>query len=159
MTNDPLLIYKGSDGEATKRLYAALDACGPLGQLATALFRAQKCSERAKVYRGGGYRGKAYDRKSWSMGIVCALLTEHGEALGIKWGWKQDGRVVFGERPSWVLYVDTPEGQISFHSPNRGSGPEYAGEWDGRVGASVQRVIDLATAVLRGVESRQEVIS
>jgi hypothetical protein len=58
-------------GEATKALYARLEACGVQGFLAVQLFRACKSSERAKVYRGGNrqgsYRRQAYDRKQWSL--------------------------------------------------------------------------------------------
>ncbi len=151
----PLDIYKGSDGEATKALYAALQDFGPLGLVAINLFRAQKCSERAKLYRGGirgrgRYKDMAYDRKQWSRDNLCAVLIEHSAALGIKWGWKPDPNTLFGERESYVLYVETPNGQCSFHSPTRGKGPDYSGEWDGQRGMTVQRVIDFVAAVLEG---------
>jgi hypothetical protein len=75
-----LEIYAGSDGEATKRLYAELEALGLVGVIAMNLFRACKASARAKVYRGGGYRGMAYDKKQWSIGqLVEALI--RAEAL------------------------------------------------------------------------------
>jgi hypothetical protein len=62
------------------------------------------------------------------MSELCRLLIEHGSPLGIRFGWKQDSVVVFGEEPSWVLYVDLPQhGQCSFHSPNR-----MAGSWQMR---------------------------
>jgi hypothetical protein len=151
----PLEIYRGSDGAATKALYAELEKRGPFGLIALNLFRSQKCSERAKVYRGGvrgrgSYKSMAYDRKSWSMDNLCAILAEYAEAFGIRWGWKEDPSVVFGQDPSWVMYVDLPRhGQVSFHSPSRGKGPDYRGEWDGQVGMSVQRVIDFAANVLQ----------
>lgn len=152
----PLEIYKASDGTATKSLYDQLAKRGPVGEVALNLFRAQKCSERAKVYRGGisgkgSYRGMAYERKSWSMSNLTAILAKHAESLGIVWGWKEDKNTVFNNQCSWVLYVDVPRiGQVSFHSPNRGGGPAYLGEWDGIRGASVRRVIDFAAAVLEG---------
>jgi len=149
----PMEIYLASDGEATKALYARLEAAGPIGLVAMNLFRACKCSERAKVYRGGqrgrgSYKSMAYDRKAWSMQNLAAILTTHGSALGMSWGWKEDPATLFGERASWVLYIETPHGQCSFHSPNRGAGPDYPGEWDQQRGMTVQRVIDFATAVL-----------
>lgn len=64
-------VYAGSDGELTKRYYSELETKGPIGLVAMNLFRAQKCSARAKVYRGGvrgrgSYKSMAYERKSWS---------------------------------------------------------------------------------------------
>jgi hypothetical protein len=40
-----------------------------------------------------------------------------------------------------VLYVDTPCGQVSFHSATRLKGPDYPYAWDGVVNASVGRII------------------
>ena len=122
-----LEIYAGSDGEKTKALYARLETLGPLGTVAVNLFRAQKCSERAKVYRGGGHRGAAYDRKNWSLQNLCAALAAHGEALGLAWGWKEDPAQSFHR---WVLYVELPTGQVSFHAASALSPQRYAGEWD-----------------------------
>jgi hypothetical protein len=129
-------VYSGSDGELTKRYYQQLEQLGPVGILAMNLFRAQKCSARAKVYRGGvrgrgSYRSMAYERKSWSMGLLASVLSAHGRSLGVTWGWKQDQNVVFDGGASWVMYVDLPNGQVSFHSPTRMPGPDYAGEWCG----------------------------
>lgn len=152
-------VYHGSDGAETARLYSKLMAVGVMGDIALNLFRAQKCSERAKVYRGGNgrgsYKSQAYDRKGWSMAELAKLLERNAEALGIRWGWKQDAGTLFGQGASWVLYVDAPTGQCSFHSPSRGAGPEYSGEWDGRRGMTVQRVIDLAVRVLRSGDLAQ----
>lgn len=146
-----LEIYLASDGEATKGLYRRLDACGPIGHIATNLFRAQKCSERAKLYRGGqrgkgSYRQMAYDRKQWSIDNLCAALTT--ERLGIVWGWSEDASTVFDGIPSHVLYVDLPTGQVSFHSPLRGTGPVYHAKWDGVRGASPGRIIQFCDAIL-----------
>lgn len=141
-------VYRQSDGDLTKRYYSALEQRGPLGLVCVNLFRAQKCSERAKAYRRS-YKGLAYDRKAWSMDNLSKILAEHGAGLGISFGWKEDPTTLFGERASWVLYVDTPRGQVSFHSPSRGKGPEYSGEWDGRKGMSVQRILDFCEAVYR----------
>jgi hypothetical protein len=134
-------VYAGSNGEATKALYARLEALGTAGVVAVNLFRACKASERAKVYRGGGYRGAAYDKKQWSMDNLCAALERDGERLGIRWGWGIDdamkGR---GEPHHHVLYVDLPTGQVSFHSGSRGAGPDYPDRWDGLPGQSAGRI-------------------
>lgn len=129
---DALRIFEGSNGDDTKALYAQLEALGPAGVVALNVFRALKCSTRAKVYRGGipgqgSFRSRAYDRKQWSMDNLCEILTAHGEALSIRWGWRQD---LSQEWHAWVLYLDLPTGQISFHTATRGRGPDYPGDWD-----------------------------
>jgi hypothetical protein len=143
-------VFAGSDGDKTKALYARLDSYGPIGIIGTNLFRAQKNSTRAKAYRGGNrqgsFRGQAYERKEWAIGNLCAVLKEHAEALGIRWGWKLDPKADY---IPWVLYVDLPLkndrgesiGQVSFHTPSRGAGPDYPGEWDGIPDQSTTRIV------------------
>lgn len=136
-------IYDGSDGDATKALYHELEAIGPVGAVAINLFRAQKCSARAKVYHGGvpgqgSYRDMAYERKEWSMANLCKVLGAHAAELGILWGWKVDPVQPFH---TWVLYVEMPTGQVSFHTRARGKGPDFTGEWDGVRGASADRIL------------------
>jgi hypothetical protein len=110
------------------------------------VLRAVKCSERAKGYRRFGYKGSAYDRKHWSMGNLCRVLGEHGEALGIRWGWREDPAQEFYP---WVLYVTLPDvGQVSFHDSTRGSGPDFPDAWDGVRGAGPQRACSFAARVL-----------
>ncbi len=147
-----MAIYAGSDGDATRALYDALGLCGPAGTVATNLFRACKASERAKVYRGGqrgrgSFRAMAYERKGWAIDNLAAALSAHAAALDIVWGWGMDGQVI---GYSHVLYVDTPAGQISFHSPYKGKGPDYPGVWDGARGMAPQRVCSFAARVLTG---------
>jgi hypothetical protein len=141
-------VYAGSDGKVTTRYYEELQSRGPIGIIALNLFRAQKCSARAKVYRGGirgqgSFKSMAYDRKNWSMSNLCAVLKEHGEALGINWGWKEDPAQEFH---SWVLYVDLPVGQCSFHSATKGTGPDYQGDWDGQH-LSAERILSFCDQV------------
>lgn len=134
---DVLKIYDGSDGDATRALYARLAELGPIGDIAINLFRAQKASARAKVYRGGGFKDKAYERKQWSIDNLAEILRLHGEASGIRYGWDED---LAQEFHRWVLYVDLPAGQVSFHAAARGDGPAYAGEWDRIRDASAGRI-------------------
>jgi hypothetical protein len=144
-------VFNDSDAEKTKALYERLTAFGPIGIVGVNLFRAQKASTRAKVYRGGNrngsYRRQAYDRKQWSLGQLCAVLKEHASALGIRYGWKVDPAQ---DDIPWVLYIDLPLKnaagelelrQVSFHSPSRGVGPDYAGEWDGIPDQSTTRIV------------------
>ena len=151
-------IFEGSDGEATRALYARLEAFGPVGIVAMNLFRAQKCSSRAKVYRAGRFRRDAYERKTWSLTNLAQVLEAHGAELGLRWGWKVDPQQ---ERHCWVLYVDLPQGQVSFHMGARGKGPDYDGDWDGshkspgRVVTFVSKVLNSPTdAALSGVERK-----
>lgn len=136
-------IYEGSNGEATKALYDKLQTIGPLGIVAANLFRAQKASSRAKEY-SRRFKGTAYDKKNWSMGNLVDALLVHGGNLGIGFGWKLDPKASFHE---WVLYVELPNGQVSFHSAARGQGPDYAGDWDGS-GLSAQRIVTWVQTVL-----------
>lgn len=140
-------VYKGSVGSTTQAFYAELQKRGAIGALAVNLFRASKTSERAKVYRGRTYRGLSYDRKNWSLENICKLLAEHGDDMGIRWGWKRDPNTPGYE---WVLYVDIPDfGQCSYHSAVRLCPQNYTGEWDGKKGATVQVVIDFAEWVMK----------
>ena len=158
VANRALEIMVGSDGEATREFYKILEDAGPLGRVAVNLFRAQKTSGRAKMYRGRRFKRAAYDTKSWSLANLCEILEKHGAEVGFRYGWKQDTTVVFGEDPSWVLYVDLPTGQVSFHSPTRGKGPEYAGEWDGVPGVSGGRIVGFVQSVYeRKVPDRQPI--
>ena len=127
-TRDEILaVYDGSDGEATSALYRRLEALGPAGVIAMNIFRAHKSSARAKLY-SRRYKGAAYGKKDYSLGLLCSALGRHAEALGIRWGWAVDAKQ---EVHKHVLYVDLPTGQVSFHTEHRLEGPDYTGEWDG----------------------------
>jgi hypothetical protein len=140
-----LAVYKGSDGDATKALYARLEQLGPVGIVACNLFRAAKNSERAKVYRGRGHRGAAYDRKDWAIGNLAEALGAHAEGLGLVWGWGLDTAQPFHKD---VLYVDLPTGQVSFHTSGRRDGPDYPGAWDEMQGQSAGRICSFVARVL-----------
>lgn len=101
-----LEVYEGSDGQVTQGLYAKLEDLGPVGVVAMNLFRAQKCSDRAKEYRRRAHKSEAYDRKNWSMGNLCMELRRHAVGLNIRWGWKEDPKQEFHK---WVLYVELPQ--------------------------------------------------
>jgi hypothetical protein len=141
--DDVYAIYEGSDGEATKALYAHLSTLGAEGAIAVDLFRAQKASARAKVYRGGvrgrgSFRAMAYDRKGWALSNLAGALARSAADVGIVWGWGVDDKEPVHRH---VLYVVLPTGQVSFHSGERYTGPDYPGEWDGARGESVGRIL------------------
>lgn len=128
---DLIRIYTGSNGEATKALYERVANLGPAGVVAVDLFRAAKASERAKVYRGGNrqgsYRRQAYDKKQWCIDNLARVLSIHADAIGVTWGWAEDPAQEFHR---FVLYIDLPTGQVSFHTAPRGEGSDYSGKWD-----------------------------
>lgn len=116
-------VFNQNDGDVTKTYYAKMNAIGIEGELAVALFRAQKRSVAAKRYKGRKFTRSAYDVKNWSLGEVCRILSKD---IGMIWGWKYDSKAVNFE---WVLYVELPQGQCSFHSPDRLTGPDFTGSW------------------------------
>lgn len=153
---DVVRVYMGSDGNATVALYERLKAIGPLGGLAVNLFRAQKASERAKVYRGGergrgSYRAMAYDRKQWAINNLCEALEAHAAPLGLAWGWGVDEKQPYHRH---VLYVELPTGQVSFHTAEPGAGPDHARPWDGVPGQSTDRILRWIARILDHTVSR-----
>jgi hypothetical protein len=71
------------------------------------------------------YSEEAYRRKAKALKEVCDLLAI--DACGFTWGWRGDKE---GSRVPWILYIDLPKGQASFHSIERFQGPRYPGQWD-----------------------------
>lgn len=146
-------VYLGSNGAATQRLYGQLQELGPAGIVAMNLFRACKCSERAKVYRGGNgqgsYRAQAYERKQWSIDNLARVLTKYAEELSVPWGWGLDQAQAFH---AWVIYVELSTGQVSFHTQARGLGPDYAKPWDKVHGHGPKRICEWAATLLQQTE-------
>jgi hypothetical protein len=140
--------YYGSDAADTRAFLIRLESAGPSGPLAVDLFRAQKASTRAKKYRGAS-KGRAYDRKGKALCRLCATLATTAD---VRWGWRPDPKQFYAP---WVLYVDLPNGQVSFHSLDRGEGPDYPAEWDGQH-ASEQRILDYCEQVLHGSQTVTE---
>lgn len=145
-----LAVFNGSNSDHTKALYIELMALGAPGVVALNLFRACKASERAKDYRGRKFKVAAYEKKQWSMGLLCEALQAQ-PVDGISFGWGIDERMRAADAPHFhVLYVDTWCGQISFHTDVRGTGPAYTGQWDGVKDVSAKRACELVAQVLQG---------
>jgi hypothetical protein len=84
-------IFNQQNGDVTKAYYAEMNAKGLPGQLAVALFRAQKRSTASKKYRGRRFTQDAYSVKNWSMSEVCRILgTMQAFESAPRWGWKRD---------------------------------------------------------------------
>lgn len=144
-------VFAQQNGDVTKQYYAKMNSLGAAGQLAVALFRAQKRSTAAKKYGRSRYRGAAYDVKDWSISEICRILLTHPE-LGLQWGWQYDQNTINFEH---VLYVETPCGQCSFHVSHRGQGPIFKGKWD-RLRASVDSILEYCDKVMNDAESYVE---
>lgn len=153
-------IFYGSNPVATRRLCIELRQRGHIGHIAAALFHVQKCSSRAKVYRGGKlcedgstmrYSDLAYCRKGEFLQRLAELLAH--DSCGMNWGWGLDLKQPNAKH---VLYIDLPQGQVSLHSVHRFAGPDYPGKWD-ESRASEDRVIEFCDAVWRnGTPARGE---
>ena len=108
-------VYEASDGALTVAFYRRLCAVGPMGIICRNLFRAQKTSARAKMYRGHQYKEASYGTKNYSIDQLCNALAAN-PSCGIEWGW---GRDLDRSGFTHVLYVFIPNiGQVSFHSSN-----------------------------------------
>ena len=144
--------YNGSNSGASKSVCSQLEKKGRLGRIAAELFRIQKTSSRAKKYRGGvstdvysrSYRGLAYERKDKVLDRLCDIL--YNDACGLTWGWARDNSQLAAK---YFLYIELPQGQISFHSRDRYVGDNYSGGWDGQQ-ASEARIIEFCEMVLAG---------
>jgi len=138
-------IYSGSDGARTKGLYDELAFHGPAGAVGLNLFRASKTSTRAKEYRRRSHREESYGRKQWAMENVCKILALHAASLSIVWGWAIDEDQPFHR---YVLYVDLPTGQVSFHTSFRGDGPDYPGKWDQMRNVQAHRICKYIASIM-----------
>lgn len=134
-------IFHGSDGQLTRMYLARLEGLVEEGKIAAELFRAQKSSARAKQYPGR-FKDYAYDRKSEVLEKLTAQLEAYGR---FQWGWKSDPNQPYAP---WVLYIDLPQGQVSFHALDRGDGPDYPGDWD-RQHVSSERILQFCDSLAR----------
>lgn len=143
-----LEVYRGSDGRATQALYDELNKLGMSGVIAVNLFRACKCSERAKVYRKGpGYKTAAYERKNWSIENLAKVLAP----TTFPFGWAIDEEMrCKGDPNHHIIYVDLPTGQVSFHNGIRHAGPDYKGTWDRAIGTAPDRICRYVAGLLDG---------
>jgi hypothetical protein len=136
------------DPVAVRRYLTVLRSHGPAGEVAARLFQAQRSSSEAKMWRPGGFgRRRRYAVKSEALAALALALTQHAAALHITWGWAEDATAKENLGPAWLFYADLPCGQVSFHSWERSSGPNYPGKWDGFPGASVERILQYCDGV------------
>jgi hypothetical protein len=149
-------VFYGSDRAVTRRWLSALATRGPRGIIAAYLFRAQKASTLAKKYRGGvrgvaSYRSLAYNRKNDALVELVSTLRTFGDREGIAWGWQSDPNQPIAP---YILYIDLPTGQCSFHSEQRLTGPDYPGDWDG-LHRSAEHILDWCEQLVAAPDPRQ----
>ena len=116
-----------SDAPASRRLCKELDAMGPIGQLASLLFKAEKAYGQMKSYQGTApvsgrpYRGYSQDRLKEMLSKAVILLGAHALSMGISWGWKANNKP---NEPPWLLCINLPTGQVIYRLPYRSNGPD-----------------------------------
>jgi hypothetical protein len=148
--------YYSRNGPDSAAFTKRLERTGPLGMIAAQLFRAQKASEKAKLpgYRRAGAYGRSfssfsYEAKEAALNTLVSFLAENN--VEITWGWGEDASQPHAR---WVLYVELPTGQVSFHSPTKFTGPDYANEWDGSQ-QSVDRILKFCDNLLDAAQNQQ----
>jgi len=118
-------VFRLNHATTTRAYLKLLEGKGQIGRIGACLFRVQKRSSSAKVYRGD-YVDFAYIDKGQWLECLCKMLQD--DSCGLCWGWQRDEEQLLAK---WVLYVDLPNGQVSFHSLSRFGGPDYPRDWDG----------------------------
>ncbi len=144
-------VYQENNAPTTRLLFSRLKKLGSLGLLAVELLRAQKNSDRGKLqgYKKSkvfNYSGVSYGRKAKALSNIARILLENN--LGIKWGWGEDPAEF---KIPWVLYLELPTGQVSFHNRKRYEGPDYEGQWD-KKNASCERILEFCDRLLEAEE-------
>lgn len=118
------------------------DEYGHLGEICDALLLAIYSSQNAKADTGRGAQ-EYYLIKDDALARLCELLVK--DSCGITWGWCP--METNASSIKWALHIDLPQGQASFHCPERFDGPAYEGRWDGRH-ENMARAIDFCAVVM-----------
>lgn len=132
-------VFRKRDGNLTVSLCVELAKRGLLGAAAVCLYQAQYSSARAKTYRRSSKR-VSYERKN----IALMRMPRWLSRADIAYGWGYDAT---SKNYEHVLYVELATGQCSFHSSERGDGPEFSGKWDSQ-GNSLTSVFAFCDSVL-----------
>lgn len=120
--------FSTSSPQLSRRLCKDLDSMGPLGQLASRLFKAEKASKQAKSYSGREpvsrrpYGDYSNDRMTIMLKEAIQLLDAHAKDMDVSWGWSKDDAP---DKPPWILCVDLPTGLATFRMRERRIGPDF----------------------------------
>lgn len=119
--------FHASDAQSSRRLCRDLDTKGPMGQLASLLFKAEKAYRQMKSYQGTApvsrrpYRNYSQDRMREMLAKAVRLLDAHAKAMGVTWSWRRDDK---SGSSIWVLSIDLPTGKVIYRLPYRQAGPD-----------------------------------
>jgi hypothetical protein len=151
-------------GRPAKSTSAEPDRVAALRDLVAECAKAQAASDRAKTHAAANvhyldwsgseasYRASRakvaadYAEKERALRAICALAP----AAGVVFGWGGDPE---SHAARWVLYVDLPAGQVSWHTRSRGTGPTYKGRWDGVRDAAAGRIAEQQRELSQGAAS------
>ena len=153
--------FSTSNAPLSRRICKDLDSKGPMGELASLLFKTEKAVKQAQSYVGRApvsgrpYRAYSQDRMRKMLMEVIRLLDAHAKPLGITWSWRRDDK---SGSPIWVLTIGLPTGQVAYRVSYIQAGPdcESALVDDSR---NSERVIEFCARVLdgrRGAEGDKE---
>ena len=144
--------FSTSSPQLSRRLCQDLDSMGPMGQLASLLFKAEKASKQAKSYSGKepvsrrAYGDYSNDRMTKMLNEAIQLLDAHAKDMDVSWGWSEND--VPGS-PPWLLCIDLPTGLVTFGMEWRRLGSDYGlGAEDGC--RNPDRIIGLCAGILDG---------
>ena len=105
-----------------------LESKGPMGRLASMLYRTLNASMLVDLYEniapicGEPYIDDPKNLLERNLHGMAMLLCGSSDFCGIRWGWWRDDRC---EESPWVLSIDLPTGKVQYRTMNRGQGPEH----------------------------------
>ena len=144
--------FSTSNAPLSRQICKDLDSKGPMGELASLLFKTEKAVKQAKSYVGRApVSGRPYgdyskDRMRKMLMEAIRLLDAHAVAMGMPWSWRRDDKP---GSPIWVLTIGLPTGQVAYRVSYIQAGPdcESALVDDSR---NSERVIEFCAGVLDG---------
>jgi hypothetical protein len=118
---DARAIFGQSNSDVTRNWYAEMNQRGFEGQLAVALFRAQKSWDNVENWPMSRFSEQKNRHRRWALSEVCRILSEQTDFC--RWGWGEDPAT-----PQWphVLSLELPRGgTITLYCELRLQGPDY----------------------------------
>jgi len=103
----------------------AADRKGRLVELLRYMFKINAEAKQGRPYFSAAVT--RYGKKEHLLREACRLATEQD---WFTWGWKMDPDPP-PNGAEWVLYFEAEGKQVSFHTFDRGDGPDFPGEWNG----------------------------
>jgi hypothetical protein len=111
--------------DALASLGYSVDAEGRLVALLRYLFRINAQAKRDPSFYSTAVT--RYGKKEHLLREACRLAAKQTRFV---WGWKEDPDPP-PNGAAWVLYFEAEGKQVSFHTFERGDGPDFPGDWNG----------------------------